>query len=51
MSTSRWLTWTPKPSIMGKVPNPEPPKPSKIISEGFEGTTSALFPIAECCSP
>jgi hypothetical protein len=48
MSVSRWLTWTPKAPIIEKMPDPEPTKPSKMISEGFEGATSALFTIVEC---
>jgi len=50
MSTSRWLTWTAKAEIMEKMPKAEPPEPSRIISEGFEGASPAHFPI-EGCSP
>lgn len=40
MSTSRWLTWTPKNgSIFQENPEPEPPKPPEPTFEGFEGST------------
>jgi hypothetical protein len=32
---------------MGKMPSPEPPKPSKILSGGFEGAFSEPSPIIE----
>ena len=48
MSTmSRWLTWTPKASIIQKTPELEPSKPSKVIFEGFEGTNPGLFQTIE----
>ena len=47
MSTSRWLTWTPKGALLATKAHLEPPKPSKITSGGFEGTTPELFPIVE----
>jgi Zn ribbon nucleic-acid-binding protein len=37
MSTSRWLAWTPKDSIIEKVSRHEPSKPSEVIFEGFAG--------------
>jgi len=48
MNPSRWLTWAPNGRTIDKVPDHEPPKPSKVLSEGFEGAPSDLFPIAEC---
>jgi hypothetical protein len=50
VSTSRWLTWNPKGQLIEKPPGPEPPKPSKVYSGGFEGASSELFPIIECPS-
>jgi hypothetical protein len=47
VSTSRWLTWNPKGQLIEELPGPEPPKPSKILSGGFEGARSELFPIIE----
>jgi hypothetical protein len=47
MSTSRWLTWTPKGVVMEEMSDPEPPKPSKVPSGGFEGPFSASSLIIE----
>jgi len=43
MSTSRWLTWTPRGSIFQKSPGPEPPKPSINTFEGFAGASPELM--------
>lgn len=43
MSTSRWLTWTPKASIIEKSTELEPPKLSKPSFEGFAGVPSGSF--------
>ena len=48
MSASRWLSWTPEDAIIGKRLDREPPKPSKIRSEGFGGPVSGSFPIIKC---
>ncbi len=47
MSTSRWLTWVPKGQLIEKTADPEPPKPSKILSGGSEGATCEILPIIE----
>ena len=50
MSTSRWLTWNPKGPLIEEPSDPEPPKPSKVYSGGFEGPSSELLSIIECPS-
>jgi hypothetical protein len=47
VSTSRWLTWIPKGQLIEKTADPEPPKPSKILSGGSEGATCEILPIIE----
>jgi hypothetical protein len=45
-SPSRWLTWTPTPPIIEKIPKPEltkPTKPTKPTSVSFVSATSGIF--------
>jgi hypothetical protein len=43
MSTSRWLTWTPKGQMIAKMPEREPSEPSKVPFEGFAGAALKMF--------
>jgi len=45
MSSSRWLTWTPRQENIRRTPVPDPPKPPKPISGGFGGTIPWVFPL------
>jgi hypothetical protein len=45
MSTSRWLTWTPDGSAMGKTIETELPKPTESSFGGSVGTFSGVSPV------
>src|ERR1035438_2705182 len=45
MSTSRWLTWTPDASAMGKTSETELPKPTESSFGGSVGTFSGVSPV------
>jgi hypothetical protein len=43
--SSKWLRWPIGHKTIANVPDPEPAKPPKIISEGFAGSIPATLPI------
>jgi hypothetical protein len=45
MSTSRWLTWIPDGSAMGKTSETELPKPTESSFGGSDGTFSGVSPV------